>query len=341
MIRCAAAARRPSRTASWTPARSAAWLRPRPAGSRRSCPAGSLHPAFCGVQRRGVQRRFVLSISSSTLRGRCRHRPHTEPLFAVGSTADPRPDTLRRGGRRPAALGRRGALVRRRLRLRSHRCRRPPGGRRCRRPLSAASSAVSTAAGSASETPSASASSASTSSASTSSTVSSSAEPISSAMSTAAPDSSVTVAARDGRDQRLAAPHVGVDRAELARLLDAADELLRRHLVLLGLGDDPLGELLVVDRHLLLLGERVQDEPGLDVALGLGAQRPRRTPRASCPGRRGTARTGRRRGRRRARRRARATRPRRRRRSPAAAPRWRRRAPRAPCRGPGRPGPCA
>src|SRR5215207_1785960 len=75
---------------------------------------------------------------------------------------------------------------------------------------------------------------------------------------------------RDGGDQRLAPAHVRVDRPELARLLDAPDELLRGHLVLLGLVDDPLGELLVVDRHLLLLGEGVEDQAGLDVALGLG-----------------------------------------------------------------------
>ena len=57
--------------------------------------------------------------------------------------------------------------------------------------------------------------------------------------------------------------------AQLARLLDAPDELLGRHLVLLGLEDDPLGELLVVDRHLLGVGQRVEHEPHADRLLGV------------------------------------------------------------------------
>ena len=73
----------------------------------------------------------------------------------------------------------------------------------------------------------------------------------------------------DGLDERLAAPDVGVDGAQLARLLDPPDELLRRHLVLLRLEHDPLGQLSWSDRHLLGIGQLVEHEPHADRLLGV------------------------------------------------------------------------
>ena len=126
------------------------------------------------------------------------------------------PDTSRRGGRRPAALGRRGALVRRRLRL----GRTGAVGRRessSASSVSAASWAVSTAAGSASEAPSVVGVVRLDVVRSSSSAV----VAVRGADQVRHVDGRARLVGdrrrRDGRDQRLAAPHVRVDRAELAR----------------------------------------------------------------------------------------------------------------------------